>query len=375
MRAVNILMEIVETLCLSKTEILTFWTVNFIGTALSAMIGAKLSIDYCERQKIITYWISFGIFSSLFLYVSSKELIYLTSGLLGASFGFGMPTSMAYYAGCTTPENRSKLGGFTFFIIAFCTFLFSVKTVDILVNILLLIILRALSLMVFLINNFCGENVTIKQPPYSFVVSQRSFILYFLPWFMFCLVNYTTAPVMFKFFGKEFFSFLMTIEGVLIGTFAVLSGFVSDVFGRKRIVIIGFVMIGLGYAFLGVFPESQLACFLYTVTDGIAWGMFHTIFVMTIWGDLAQNNPSEKFYAMGGIPYLLSHFLQIVIGSYIAGTVSANSIFSFASLFLFLAVVPLMFAPETLPERVLRERELRSYVERAKRVREKFTKS
>jgi hypothetical protein len=63
-----------------------------------------------------------------------------------------------------------------------------------------------------------------------------------------------------------------------------------------------------------------------------------------------------------------------VIGFYVAETVLANTIFSFASFFLFLAVIPLMFAPETLPENALKERELRSYIEKAKKVRERFTK-
>jgi hypothetical protein len=32
-----------------------------------------------------------------------------------------------------------------------------------------------------------------------------------------------------------------------------------------------------------------------------------------------------------------------------------------------------MYAPETLPEKKLRERELRGYIEKAKKIREKFT--
>jgi hypothetical protein len=32
-----------------------------------------------------------------------------------------------------------------------------------------------------------------------------------------------------------------------------------------------------------------------------------------------------------------------------------------------------MYAPETLPEKAMKERELKSYVEKAKKIREKFT--
>jgi F0F1-type ATP synthase membrane subunit b/b' len=46
--------------------------------------------------------------------------------------------------------------------------------------------------------------------------------------------------------------------------------------------------------------------------------------------------------------------------------------FSLAAFFLFLAVVPLMYAPETLPEKKVRERELRDYLEKAKKTKEKY---
>jgi hypothetical protein len=32
-----------------------------------------------------------------------------------------------------------------------------------------------------------------------------------------------------------------------------------------------------------------------------------------------------------------------------------------------------MYAPETLPEKTLKERELKSYIEKAKKIKEKFT--
>ena len=39
--------------------------------------------------------------------------------------------------------------------------------------------------------------------------------------------------------------------------------------------------------------------------------------------------------------------------------------FTVATFFLFLAVVPLMYAPETLPEKTMKSRDLKSYTERA----------
>ena len=51
-----------------------------------------------------------------------------------------------------------------------------------------------------------------------------------------------------------------------------------------------------------------------------------------------------------------------------------GTIFSFASVFLFLAVLPLIYAPETLPEKIMKDRDLKSYIENAKKKAEKRQK-
>jgi hypothetical protein len=94
---------------------------------------------------------------------------------------------------------------------------------------------------------------------------------------------------------------------------------------------------------------------------------------MTLWGDLSYGVSTDKYYAIGGLPYFVSNFLRLTIGTYIAETILAYAIFSFTAFFLFLAVIPLMFAPETLPEKKIKERELRQYIEKAKKIKEKYT--
>jgi hypothetical protein len=53
-------------------------------------------------------------------------------------------------------------------------------------------------------------------------------------------------------------------------------------------------------------------------------------------------------------------------------SIPVSTAFSFASFFLFLAVLPLIYAPETLPEREIRRRELRDYIRKAKKMVEKY---
>jgi hypothetical protein len=75
---------------------------------------------------------------------------------------------------------------------------------------------------------------------------------------------------------------------------------------------------------------------------------------------------------LGGLPYLLSNFLSILIEPY-AKDIPTGMAFSFASFFLFVAVIPLMYAPETLPEKAMKDRELKSYVEKAQKLVQKET--
>jgi hypothetical protein len=48
-----------------------------------------------------------------------------------------------------------------------------------------------------------------------------------------------------------------------------------------------------------------------------------------------------------------------------------SAAFSLASFFLFLAILPLIYAPETLPEKRIQERKIKKYAEEAKKVVEK----
>jgi hypothetical protein len=131
-------------------------------------------------------------------------------------------------------------------------------------------------------------------------------------------------------------------------------------------------MLGIEYATLSVFYISSTVSYLFMVLDGITWGFFFSVFFMTIWGDLGEGFEKEKYYTLGGLPFLLSNFVSVLVKPYV-NVISPTAAFSFASFFLFLAVIPLMYAPETLPEKTLKERELKSYIEKAKKIKEKFT--
>jgi MFS family permease len=206
---------------------------------------------------------------------------------------------------------------------------------------------------------------------YTSTFRKRDLLLYLTPWIMLSVINFVEDPIVNNFLGD---SSVITklIEFSLIGLFAFIGGVFADLFGRKRVIITGFVMLGIGYAVLS-FSLKLVPAFLYVYVfcDGIAWGMFSSVFLITLWGDLAQDRRKERYYVIGGLPFLLAGFLSVVVGPY-AGSIGTSESFSLAAFFLFVSVLPLIYAPETLPEKRMKEIELKDYLEKAKRVKDKY---
>ena len=93
---------------------------------------------------------------------------------------------------------------------------------------------------------------------------------------------------------------------------------------------------------------------------------------MSLWGDLGEYHVKEKYYVLGGLPYLLANFLYELINP-IANQINVASAFTVASFFLFLAILPLIYTTETLPEKKIKERELKNYLENAQKIRNKYS--
>lgn len=376
--AVIILEQVIDKAIPDYFTMLLIWSIHFAGLTLSALSGALLTKKVRGRTFFLVLWMTLGVASSLVLMIlniSEVLCVLIVSFLFGISLGLGMPSCMGYYTKYTIIENRGRFGSIIMFVSGLGMFLLgTVKIESITLQAIILAILRASGLIIFLLTK-PSEALKEKNEDHSYryIIGQKPFILYVIPWTMFSLVTYLSTPVQFSILGKSLVKFLIIIENALIGVWAIIGGFLSDFVGRKRVTILGFVMLGLGYAILGIYPENLFSWYLYTLIDSIAWGFLFVIFVLTIWGDLSYGMPSDKYYAVGMLPFFVSKYLQLTIGDYVAAVIPSYAIFSFIALFLFLAVVPLIYAPETLPEKTIREREFKSYIEHAKKVKEKYT--
>lgn len=140
-----------------------------------------------------------------------------------------------------------------------------------------------------------------------------------------------------------------------------------DLKGRKWTIMLGLIGLGVGYALLSLFPLVKSVQIFYIVVDSIAFGIFTVAFIFVIWGDMSINVRGEKFYALGSVPFHLAVVLSLFLSPWIRA-IEASESFSLAAFFIFLAIIPIFFAPELLPEQVLKRRELEEYARRVKRL-------
>ncbi|MCW4046677.1 MAG: hypothetical protein NWE99_03825 [Candidatus Bathyarchaeota archaeon] len=376
----NFLMNIIQNAGFSNSEVMMIWGINFLGIAIFAVLSASFIYRFRHRVTFLFYWMLLGVLISLMpmaFDISKLYIITLFCLLIGAYFGLGVPICFGYFASATNEGNRSRLSGIAFLSVFLGFFLLTrIEISNVLLNSIILAAWKATGLIILIFLK--PEEKPISQSDkisYSFIFKNRSFFLYFIPWLMFSVVNSLAVPIISDFFTENFMDYNVasSIEMVLAAIMAVVFGFIGDNMGRKRLTLIGFVLLGLGYASLGLFPSAPLGYWFYIIADGVAWGAFYTIFLITLWGDLAEGKSSENYYAFGSLPYLLSNFLRISAGAVVGNAVPESAVFSFASLFLFVAVLPLIYAPETLPERIMKERELKTYIEKAQKAKEKYS--
>jgi hypothetical protein len=357
-----------------ETQRLELYAVFFTAITVTAIIGSNLFSG--KRNSFLKIWLFLGVLSTFLLsLISADNLLInlLIVSFFGASIGIGLPSCLSYFAKSTAIENRGIIGGTIWSSVGFIVlaFAFLISIVEPLEAIIILAIWRLIGGVGFVfLDRTHKETEVQKSPSYLTLIRRKEILLYLFPWIMFSLINAVEAPMLERVFGEQQYAFFQLAEFAFIGIFAFIGGFIADIAGRKRVVIAGFIMLGIEYATMSIFSSYPAAIYIFTTLDGITWGLLFSVFFTVIWGDLGENYEKEKLYALGGIPFLLSSFLTILIQPYEKDFPIATA-FTVASFFLFVAVIPLMYAPETLPEKSIKDRDLQSYIEKAKRIAEK----
>jgi len=372
--------EILKPLKISTEQNLIVWGVWDLAIIGSGIAGAIFS-GKVKRFTFLYLWMILGIIASVlicFLPYLPSSCVFLVSFLGAISFGLGMSPCLAYFADKTTFENRGSSGGLIFFMASGVTPLIIMASgMSFTLSSLTSAAWRVLGLVILLLLRPAkGEIPSEKkrQTTFKLIFADKQVLLYLIPWFMFSFIYGFQKVTLEQTLQTEFYDSLRMIQSVSAMFSAILSGLICDRIGRKRVVIYGFVSLGIAYAVVGItHTDSVIPFYFYSVIDGIAWGIFITMFVLTLWGDFSYLNMryAEKYYAIGSIPFFFADFVGILFAPYVRVPVTAA--FSVASFFLFLAVLPLVYAPETLPEKKIKERELKDYIEKAEKIKKKFT--
>jgi MFS family permease len=362
----------VNKLDLLEIEKLALLTSFFVSIAVSAFAGSKLFPKMRTKQLYI--WPFIGTLATVLLTMLSSSNIavnFVLSVFLGFSIGSGLPSCLSHFASKTTHENRGLVAGITWggvgFIVLGLAFLTNpLSQVELIVILAAWRLLGGVGFLAINLNH--TQQVTQSSPSYSEVIHKREILFYLVPWIMFMLINFAEVPILENafnsIFGQNFFSFLQLAEFAFIGLFALVGGIISDFIGRKKVVIAGFIILGVEYATITLFSTNAVTAYLFLVLDGTTWGLLFSVFLTVLWGDLSENREKEKYYTLGGLPYILANVVSLLIRPYASG-IGTGTAFSFASFFLFIAVIPLMYATESLPEKVMKDRDLKSYVDKA----------
>jgi len=366
--------RVLNDLNVTYSENFTIWASHYLAITISCIFGSLLS-NKIGRLNFLYLWVILGIVTSpLFALLSNLTVtnVLIISSILGISFGLGLPSCLAYFADHTLVENRGRISGIILlttnlsaplFVILFGMF-------NLIVDSIIFTAWRAFGLIVFFSKpeeKFASEKKNLAS--FISIRHDKSFILYFIAWLMFCFIDRLEKPIV-KYSSGDFYYSLVMIEPIIGSVFAFIAGLISDWVGRKRVVLYGFVTLGIAYAIIGIAPSASVSWYFYLAIDSIAGGMLWVLFILIIWGDLSQHGTREKYYALGAIPYLLTDIVRLLSAPYVM-LIQETSAFSLASFFLFLAILPLLYAPETLPERKIELRQLRKYVKAAKEAQQK----
>ncbi len=339
----------------------------------SSLIGRMLT-KKIDRKNIL-FWSTFlGVLSSiLIVFLHDLLLAFVCSILIGASFGFIMPSVQAYFIQSTIPEERGRISGF----IVLSIFIFSLISQVIFsflgdsdsIGILsVTIILRLSGLLPFLFDSI--ESKFFEQKSWSEILKNKDFGIYLLAYVLFnvCsgLVSFIwyNIPDTADYIAVNISSTILRYAGIAI--IAIVTGFLADRVGRKKPVIIGVVLLGIAYALVGLELTPQ-TYFFQMILSGLAWGILIVTYNV-IPGDLASSGSEERFYTLGLlIPFILYTGINGA-GRFLILDTPLDLFSTFLSIVLFLSVIPLLYAKETLSESKIEMAKIKGHIKRVHKV-------
>jgi MFS family permease len=377
--------NIFENLTNNESWIFTGSFLFYLFAVLSAIIGSMLS-EKINRRKLLSTWIIFGVLTtSTLIFFPTESFILIFGPLLGISLGLGFPFSLTLFADNTTIKNRSRVSGIillqTFIMLSIAVAISEMLELGFLGTIILLITLRSTSLLALKLDE-CkvkikpNNQITNKWIP---ILTYKPFVLYFLPWLMFIIAAVLTDHLIWPELILEpqdnwVFEIGNPLHYLATAICSITSGIIGDRYGRRIPVIIGLAILGFSFALLG-YEILPIIVFIHLMAIGTAFGFIWVIYI-AIPGDIAMWNlrvpfSREKFYAIITILPLTVYGGLGAIPRMFGITAQPNLLSPILSIILFMSVILILQAPETLPKEIVEKIEYDEHIRKVKKVIEK----
>lgn len=321
---------------------------NF-SVVFSILIGSFF-VDKVDKLSVIYMWaIIMPIATILLTFTSNPVVILVLLFLLGALFGMSLLAYCVYFCNLTKLEERGRVSG----IIIFVSLFFSPIFLSLSSNFHgVLIAFTSLGLATLIIRLWKPREkagLTKEGPSVVESYRKRTFLLYLIPWLIFCAVNGILAEIVTTYLTCQFSEVVFQVQVLryLAASFgALIAGVFVDLAGRRVALSIGLVLYGIGAALTGL-ASTLGVCILSAFASGLSWGVLIVAYTLVVWGDLASTKTCAPFYAAGFIPFYFFTGLGYLVTPEIYIPVMYAALVS--SFLIFLSNIPIIFAKELLP--------------------------
>lgn len=350
----------------------TFYILIFTVAAISfSIISGKFVDKSFNRRKFILlgfslyvlgFLLPFFILSYSFTLIESTIDIILISIFLGMAFGFSTVSVGSYFADVSSPRERGKLQGLTYCLaIAFSFFLvlyFAGLS-------FIIAVLTVLGILLIVFNIFYqqpshSERISekIEQTSYKAVFGNKNFIRYALSFLLFLIALpfiqvFLESPII----PTEFTQISTLIYYPLLAVFALLGGFWADR-GRRSMILISFLILGLGFAIWGILDAWSIANLVVTLI--IIWILVSTGNAITnitdfiIPSDHAPPTSRGKYIAVFFMATNAGMLISTLLQPYII-TLEIATIALIVTTLLLFAITPTILTKEPLEEALAME--------------------
>ncbi len=341
-----------------------------------AVVGSLIGERY-DRRKLFLSWTTLGVFSTALTWIfQGTPMSWVSNALVGMSFGLCFPLVIAYMSDCTAIEERARVSGIIIFVSFIVAILFTTiaSSTSFLGLIILSVILRSLGFFALVLDP-CKRKEGGKRYSWRSILTYRQFGLYILPFLMFTIMSgllyLIQIPQNSEFNSASEIGNVLHLTGTAV--FAVIAGFAADRIGRRKPIMVGLVMLGVSTAILG-YSLTPLTWLFYLAISGFAWGIVFVIY-FAIPGDLAFAGSQERFYALGTVVPFIMYISSKWPAELTGFSLPANWLSPILTVIIFVSVIPIFYASETLPEDKILEKQLKEHIKKVRKIVEESRKT